>query len=95
MSEKKMNGEYEIIQTLIIGDAVLALGHNPNIPENNTTTPYVTWQTNKELTNFYWGHYHKSLYTAQRDLVKRGVEKVRFYDRQNRFTKTRKERDAR
>ncbi|MBQ6380235.1 MAG: hypothetical protein IJJ41_01355 [Clostridia bacterium] len=95
MSEKKMNGEYEIIQTLIIGDAVLALGHNPNIPENNMTTPYVTWQANEDLTNFYWGHYHKSLYAAQRDLVKRGVEKVRFYDRQNGFTKTHKERDAR
>lgn len=95
MSEKVLNGEYEIIQTLTISDSVLVLAHNPNITENGMTTPYVTWQANKDLTNFYWGHYHKSLYAAQRDLVKRGVEKVRFFDRQYGFGKTHKERDAR
>ena len=95
MSEKVLNGEYEIIQTLTIADSVLVLAHNQNIPENDMSTPYVTWQSNKELTDFYWGHYHKSLYAAQRDLVKRGVEKVRFFDRQHGFGKTYKEREAR
>ena len=95
MNEKIMNGEYEIIQTLVIGNAVLALGHNKNIPENGLTTPYVTWQSNKELNDFYWGNYHKTLYAAQRDLVQRGMEKVRFFDRQYGFTKIYKGRDAR
>ena len=95
MSEKVLNGEYEIIQTLTIADSVLVLAHNQNIPENDMSTPYVTWQSNKELTDFYWGHYHKTLYAAQRDLVKRGAEKVRFYDKQQGFGKTYKERDAR
>ena len=95
MSEKVLNGEYEIIQTLTIADSVLVLAHNPNIPENGMTTPYVTWQANKDLTDFYWGHYHKALYEAQRDLIKRGIEKVRFFDKQKGYAKTHKERDAR
>ena len=95
MREKVLNGDYEIIQTLTIADSVLVLAHNPNIPENGMSTPYVTWQSNKELSDFYWGHYHKTLYAAQRDLVKRGAEKVRFYDKQHGFGKTYKERDAR
>lgn len=89
------NGDYEIIQTLTIDKSVLVIGHNPHIPESKTTTPYVTWEYDKDKVSFYWGHYHKTLYAAQRDLVKRGADKVRFYDKQHGFAKTHKERDAR
>lgn len=89
------NGDYEIIQSLTIDKSVLVIGHNPHIPESKTTTPYVTWEYDKDKVSFYWGHYHKTLYEAQRDLVKRGIEKVRFFDKQKGYAKTHKERDAR
>ena len=40
MSERK-NGEYTIIQSIMIGNAEFVIGHNPK-----ASTPYVTWECN-------------------------------------------------
>lgn len=89
------NGGYEIIQTLQISEATLVIGHNKNIPEDGRATPYVTWETDKDKKDFYWGHYFKDRYSAERDLVMRGMEKMRFYDRVTGYSKQQMERDER
>lgn len=75
--EKRMNGDFEIIQSLKIANSEIVLAHNPK----NTLTPYVTWECNPENGSCYCGHYFKELYPAQKDLVSRGNDKVQIYDR--------------
>ncbi len=95
MEDKIVNAGYEIVQELSIADSFLVLGVKPELVGNKLTTPYVTWECDKEKKNFWYGHYHKSEYAAQRDLIKRAMEKVRFYDREKGFAKENKERDER
>jgi hypothetical protein len=95
MEDKIVNAGFEIVQELHIADSVLVLGVNPELVGKKLTTPYVTWECDKDKKNFWWGHYHKNEYSAERDLVKRGMEKVRFYDRQRGIVKENKERDER
>ncbi len=75
------NTNYVVISEIHVDEATLVIGHNKSLPENGLTTPYATWEANKEMTDFYWGHYFKDLYSAERDLVSRGASKVQFYDR--------------
>lgn len=75
--EKRINGNHEIIQSLKVSNSEIVLGYNPK----NTLTPYVTWEYNAENDSYFWGHYFKDKYSAQKDLVARGNDKVAFYDR--------------
>ena len=95
MEDKIVNAGYVIEQKLYISNTVLVIGVNPDLLNKEHTTPYVTWETDKDMKNFYWGHYFKDRYSAERDLVKRGMEKVRFYDRATGFYKQQTERDER
>ena len=38
---------------------------------NNPSTPYVTWQRNKDEQSCYWGHYHRDLAAAHKDYLER------------------------
>lgn len=64
MSERK-NGEYTIIQSIMIGNAEFVIGHNPK-----ASTPYVTWECNNG-NNYFWGHYIMDRHNAERDLLER------------------------
>lgn len=46
MSERK-NGEYTIIQSIMIGNAEFVMGYNPK-----ASTPYVTWECNNGNNTF-------------------------------------------
>ncbi len=95
MSDKIINQGYEIEQEIHICDSVIVLGHNPELEEQNITTPFATWETDKEKKNFFWGHYFKDRYSAERDLLKRGIEKAHFYDFIQGRSKDASERDIR
>lgn len=95
MSDKTVNQGYVIEQEIHIDEAVIVLGVNPDLVGKEHTTPYVTWECDSKKENFYWGHYYKKPYAAERDLVKRGMEKVRFYDRIHGYNKEVTERDNR
>ena len=95
MSDKIVNQGYVIEQELQIGEATIVLGVNPDLVDKKHTTPYVTWECDSRKENFYWGHYFKDKYTAQRDLVKRGSENARYFDRITGFHKQQTERDNR
>lgn len=71
-----MNGNHEIIQSLKISNSEIVLGYNPK----NTLTPYVTWEYNAENDSYFWGHYFSDEYSAQKDLVSRGNDKIIHYD---------------
>ena len=88
--EKRMNGDYEIIQTLNIAGREIVLAYNPK----SSLTPSVTWQWNPENSSYYWGHYFKDLYAAQKDLVSRGNDKVQFYDKFHRKADKEPERNS-
>ena len=93
--DKIVNAGYVIEQELHISNATIVLGVNPDLLDKEHTTPYVTWETDKDKKDFYWGHYFKDRYSAERDLVKRGNEKVRYFDRITGFYKQQTERDER
>lgn len=93
--DKIVNAGYVIEQELHISNAVIVLGVNPDLVDKDLTTPYVTWETDKDKKDFYWGHYFKDRYAAERDLVKRGMDKVRYFDRITGFHKQQTERDER
>ena len=95
MEDKISNAGYVIEQELHISNAVIVLGVNPDRVDKELTTPYVTWETDKDKKDFYWGHYFKDRYAAERDLVKRGMDKVRYCDRITGFHKQQTERDER
>lgn len=95
MEEKVVNSGYVIEQELHIRNSVIVLGVNPELVGKDLTTPYVTWETDKDKKDFYWGHYFKDRYSAERDLVKRGMDKVRYFDRITGFHKQQTERDER
>lgn len=95
MNDKIVNQGYVIEQELRIDEAVLVLGVNPDLEAKEHTTPYVTWECDSKKENFYWGHYFKDKYAAERDLVKRGMGKVHFYDRVHGFQKSEAEREER
>lgn len=76
----RVNHGYVIDQKIRISNAVIVLGVNPNLVDKEHTTPYVTWETDKDMNDFYWGHYFNDRYAAERDLVKRGMDKVRYFD---------------
>jgi hypothetical protein len=95
MNDKIVNAGYVIEQELHISDSVIVLGVNPNLVGKEHTSPYVTWETDEKKESFNWGHYYTEKYSAERDLVKRGMDKVRFYDRIMGYNKGKTEREAR
>lgn len=93
--EKTVNAGYVIEQELHISEATLVLGVNPDLVGKEHTTPYVTWECDSKKKDFYWGHYFKDKYAAERDLIIRGMDKVRHYDRATGFHKQQSERNER
>ena len=84
--DKIVNAGYVIEQELHISNATIVLGVNPDLVDKKHTTPYVTWECDSEK---------KDRYAAERDLAKRGMEKVRYFDRITGFHKQQTERDER
>lgn len=86
--EHKTNAGYEIIGEINISDTCFVLGHS-----EDKSSPYVTWQYNKSNDSYFYGHYISDKYKAEKDLIKRAYDMIRFYDQQKGIS--RNERDER
>lgn len=86
--EHAINAGYEIIGKIKIENTCFVLGHS-----ENKSSPYVTWQYNEQNDSYFYGHYLSNKYDAEKDLIKRAYDKIRFYDQQKGIG--RNERDER
>ena len=68
------NEGYIITNSITIGESEIVLGVHEKMPDQ-----FVTWEC-KDKTDYYWGHYSTNLLEAQKDFCKRGLDKVRFYE---------------
>jgi hypothetical protein len=70
--EKRINQNYEIIESCTVGSTEIVIGHNPNAPN-----PYVCWYC-KNRTDYYWGCYTNGLEAAQEKLKERCEDRMRY-----------------
>lgn len=85
--EKRINGGYEIIQSIQVGEAEFVLGFNETAPN-----PFVTWKSSPDRQDYYyWGHYMNSHSSALRDLCERALDEARRLERRE---KGRQEREG-
>ena len=66
---QRTNAGYIITDSVHVGDTEFVLGVSQHIPND-----FVTWRCSNG--NYYWGHYHSNLFSAQKDLVDRTAERV-------------------
>ena len=72
--EWRKNAGYIITNAITIGESEIVLGVHETKPNM-----FVTWEcANKN--NYFWGHYFTNLVAAQKDFCERGLNKVRFYE---------------
>lgn len=84
--EWRKNAGYIITNQITIGESEIVLGVHETHPNM-----FVTWEYS-DKNNYYWGHYHDNLLSAQKDFCKRGVEKAKFYEQQHKPKKHEPER---
>lgn len=65
----RINSGYIITDSIHVGDTEFVLGVSQHIPND-----FVTRRCSND--SYYWGHYHSSLFSAQKDLVARAAERV-------------------
>ena len=73
--EWRKNAGYIITNSITIGDSEIVLGVHETRPNE-----FVTWECS-EKNSYYWGHYTSSLLSAQKDFLERGLNKVKFYEK--------------
>ena len=70
MSTERINQNFKIIQSVIVGDSEFVLGENIKVSKS-----FVTWQC-KDGDNYFWGHYMNDILSAQKDLYKRAIVEI-------------------
>ena len=75
--EVRENAGYTITDSVHIGDAEFVLGQNHADP-----AMFVTWKC-ANGTNYYWGHYFAERASAEKDLVLRAQEELRYREQRN------------
>ena len=70
--EVRENAGYTITDSFHIGDAEFVLGQNHSDP-----AMFVTWKCANGV-NYYWGHYFTERASAEKDLVVRAQEELRY-----------------
>ena len=70
--EQRTNVGYVITDSVHIGDTEFVIGQSVNDPAR-----FVTWACDNG-DYYYWGHYLASREDAERDLIKRASERIRF-----------------
>ncbi len=66
----RKNAGYIIINAITVGETEVVLGVHESLPNK-----FVTWLCNGS-DNFFWGHYHTDLLSAQKDFLRRGLKEV-------------------
>ncbi len=75
MMEQRANEGYIITDSIHVGDVEFVIGEN----ETQYGTMFVTWRCSNG-TDYYWGHYFNDLFAAQKDLVARAQEEVKYLE---------------
>lgn len=66
----RINEGFLILDSIHAGSSEFVLGVNIHVADS-----FVTWKCDK-ATNYYWGHYHSDLLTAQKDLAERALAEL-------------------
>lgn len=72
--EQRINIGYVITDSLHIGGTEFVIGQS-----QNDVARFVTWACDNG-SDYYWGHYLTSREDAERDLVRRASERIRFLE---------------
>lgn len=75
MMEQRANEGYIITDSIHVGDVEFVIGEN----ETQYGTMFVTWSCSNG-TYYYWGHYFNDRFAAQKDLVARAQEEVKYME---------------
>ena len=70
----RRNDKYIITDSIHIGETEFVIGAHEKDPSR-----FVTWACKNE-NDYFWGHYLNSREAAERDLVARCQEQIRFLD---------------
>ena len=73
----RINAGYIITDSIHIGDVEFVLGVNMKEPSQ-----FVTWQCANH-SNYFWGHYFNDQFAAEKDLIARAREEVRYLEQQH------------
>ena len=77
--DKRMAGDYEIIQSFHIGDQEVVLGENVKAPpEERYMCAYCQQNEIVALYNYFWGHYTNNRYDALKDLCQRAEREIDY-----------------
>lgn len=71
----RKNEGYIITNAMTIGESEIVLGVHETQPNM-----FVTWECSGK-NDYYWGHYFTDMLSAQKDFCKRGIDKVKFYEK--------------
>lgn len=74
--EIRSNQGYIITSSVHIGESEIVLGVNMDAPSQ-----YVTWMCS-DHSNYYWGHYFSDEFAAEKDLVARAQQEIRYIEQQ-------------
>lgn len=72
MTGERINQNYKIIRSVMIGECEFVMGENLKSPNS-----YVTWEC-KDGDNYFWGHYMSDRLCAEKDLYERAIVKIEF-----------------
>lgn len=70
--EWRKNQGYIITNAITIENSEFVLGVHETRPN-----AFVTWEC-KNQNDYYWGHYHDDLITAQKDFLKRAYDQAEY-----------------
>lgn len=71
MDTQRINSGYLIINQIKVGEIEIVMGAKQTSPNS-----FVTWKC-KNGDYYYWGNYHTSLMSAQKDFCKRALSEIR------------------
>ena len=75
--ENRSNQGYIIVSSIHSGESEIVLGANAKAP-----SPYVTWMC-RNHDNYYWGHYFSDKFAAEKDLIARAQQEIRYIEQQH------------
>lgn len=70
----RINQGYLITSSVHVKESEFVLGVNVRAPGQ-----FVTWKCS-DGNNYYWGHYFSDLYAAEKDLVARAQEEIKYLE---------------
>lgn len=82
-----MNAGYIFTSSVHIGESEFVLGVSTKVPGQ-----FVTWKCTGG-NDYYWGHYFSDQFAAEKDLVARAQEEIKFLEERPEKQKQTKEKE--